>query len=74
MNGEVKIIYDPRGNIAREELINQGYKVEVLDLTAIHTREGFEKFYGKAITRNVLGKEYQLLLEAPKSEAYLKKD
>ena len=46
----------------------------IQQLTAVYTREDFEKFYGKSITQNVLGKDYQLLLEAPKIEDYLKKD
>jgi hypothetical protein len=40
MNSEARIIYDPRGNMVKEELINQGYKVEILDLTVVHPREG----------------------------------
>ncbi|MBL1227123.1 hypothetical protein [Enterococcus sp. BWR-S5] len=47
---------------------------EVTNGVVVQTVEQLEGFYGGNVTRNMLGKDYQPLLEAPKSEAYPKND
>lgn len=63
-----------RNEILEEKKKRKISSENIQSLTTIYTREDFESFYGKRITQNVLGKNYQLLLEAPKSEDSPKKD